>query len=227
MRPPQSSSAAVRSEFCRVVTIGSMIRIGPWRRARSARSWTGSSFVRQREANAAHAEKGIALTVRREARDRLVAAGIKGADGHRLAARPIQRGADRRRTAPLRPETGPRRGSNSVRTRPMPSQSLRSTVFSSSGPHVDVDRHRAPSAFTAGLPSNSRSAAPFAFRLARVLEAVRVAGAGSRTISPPLPSTSASPGEAAVLCGRGLRPSARPGRGPAWPHGWRGCRCKA
>ena len=94
--------------------------------------------------------------------DRLVAAGIERADGHRLAARPFERCGDRPRTALLVRQAGRPWNRNSVRTRPMPSQIAGSSA-SSSRRVGDVDhapRSRSPSAVTAGLIAAPPGVAP-------------------------------------------------------------------
>ena len=69
----------------------------------------------QRQPHAAHAEKRIDVARLRQARDRLVAAGIEGADGNRLAGGPFDHALvdlillflGRELFAPLKQKLGP------------------------------------------------------------------------------------------------------------------------
>ena len=182
---------------------------------------------RQRQPDAAQAEERIAL-LDREARHRLVAAGIDGADGDRLARRPTPAPCGRRRycvSSSGRPALPNR---NSVRISPTPSQVAMSMRVDIGG-IGDVDLHahrRVPSSVAAGcgrIVLGTGAARAVSRRTARGSCSMS-ASVGPSTMPPCSASSSAMPSDPSPARRRGRPPSARRASAPAWRHGWPCCR---
>ena len=112
---------------------------------------------RQRQPDAAQAEERIAL-LDGEAGHRLVAAGIDGADGDRLAAGPFQHLAVGGVLRLLVGQAGRLPNRNSVRIRPTPSQAAMSIASTSAGSAMLTCTRTAVPAFVAAERSRKSSA---------------------------------------------------------------------